>query len=60
MDFDVGMRVHKSNNHPTEDICDVLTGDYPKTVKFSSMASAVPLLRHVYTLHKRRDDADAT
>ncbi|MBQ2402764.1 MAG: hypothetical protein II314_02375 [Prevotella sp.] len=30
MDFVVGMRVHKSNNHPTEDICDVLAGDYPK------------------------------
>lgn len=35
MDFGVGMRVHKSNNHPTEDICDVLAGDYPKTFKFS-------------------------
>ena len=36
MDFVVGMRVHKSNNHPTEDICDVLAGDYPKTFKFSA------------------------
>lgn len=36
MDFGVGMRVHKSNNHPTEDICDVLAGDYPKTFKFSA------------------------
>ena len=36
MDFVIGMRVHKSNNHPTEDICDVLAGDYPKTFKFSA------------------------
>lgn len=36
MDFVVGMRVHKSNNHPTEDICDVLAGDYPKDFKFSA------------------------
>jgi hypothetical protein len=36
MDFVVGMRVHKSNNHPTEDICNVLAGDYPKTFKFSA------------------------
>ncbi|MCM1079710.1 MAG: hypothetical protein NC344_10135 [Bacteroidales bacterium] len=36
MDFVVGMRISKSNNHPSEDVCDILCGDYPKDFKFSA------------------------
>lgn len=36
MDFVVGIEIKKSNNHPTEDICDILCGKYPKDFKFSA------------------------
>ena len=36
MDFVVGIEIKKSNNHPSEDICDTLCGKYPKDFKFSA------------------------
>lgn len=34
MDFVIGMRVRLSHNHPEEDLCDELQGDYPKDFEF--------------------------
>ena len=31
LDFVLGIRIQTSNNHPEDDICDELAGDYPKT-----------------------------
>lgn len=34
LDFVIGIEILLSNNHPCEDICDELAGEYPKTFKF--------------------------
>jgi hypothetical protein len=34
MDFVIGQRVQTSHNHPEDDICDTLAGDYPKDFVF--------------------------
>lgn len=34
LDFVLGFRIQLSRQHPQEDICDDLVGDYPKTFKF--------------------------
>jgi len=34
-DFILGVKIQLSNNHPIEDICDELHGDYPKDFKFT-------------------------
>lgn len=36
MDFVVGIEIKKSNNHPSNDVCDILCGKYPKDFKFSA------------------------
>lgn len=36
MPFVVGIRINKSNNHPSYDVCDILCGDYPKDFRFSA------------------------
>ncbi len=50
LDFVVGIRISISNNHPVPDICDDLTGDYPKDFKFVGWHPAcrclvVPILK---------------
>lgn len=34
LDFVIGIEIKLSNNHPVYDICDELTGEYPKDFKF--------------------------
>lgn len=35
LDFVLGIRINLSNNHPDDDICDELAGDYPKEFRFT-------------------------
>lgn len=35
LDFILGIRIQTSKNHPEDDICDELAGDYPKTFKWT-------------------------
>lgn len=49
LDFVVGIEIKLSNNHPCDDICDVLNGIYPKTFKWTGWhpncrCYAVPVL----------------
>jgi len=57
LDFIVGYEVHLSSNHPVYDLCDPLSGKYPKNFKFGGWHPAC--MCYVTTILKTKKEREA-